>query len=420
MSEAYTEKSVALCKASSSISTIIGGISSFIHDYYMSKFPKNYFRKTYISGSLNSTNLKSTLFPSMYKPYLAIQPQFELGNTFMSTIPLWHTANYYIFKNKAMNYRLIFNDTELGIRIYSIPNRIKTNFNTLIKVETQMKAYDLLNYVNQNFEENGYNFINKVRLPAEIPKIFMVNICKKLGLNFNDKNDREKLRFYLNQHSLGAIEETILNSTGNSAFMYNYTTNLLLNYPDLASHEKSMINLVIKDASVRFQIGCELWIPGTFILEIDNKNDIVYDIQDNGLEDDRYKFNLVFDYSELPNKIGNLTFLKRASYLTELNKDVDELDLKHILTDEIINVLNEIKKNGGHIDNYIDFRIYLNNQILLKTDYEIDYSNFILKTKNPVNNRTYHIAIYVDLYILNKISQLMIDNNTNEIRQLIK
>ena len=420
MANAYNEKSVALCKASSSISTIIGGVSSFITNFYVSKFPKNFFKKVYISESLNSTNLRDkNKFPQQMKPYLAVQSQFELGNTAMDTLPFWHTANYYIIRSKMRNYRLIFEDIENGIRIFSIPNRIKVNFNTTIKLETEMKAYDVLSYLNQNFEQGGFNYINKVRLPAEVPKIFMVNISKFLNLDYNRENDREKLREYLLEHSLGSINEVISMSTGNPTFMYNYTTNLLVNYPDLASHEKSIKNLIVKETTVNFEIGCELWIPGSFILEIENRNDMIYEINEPSKSDNKFKFNLVFDVESIPEKIGNKQFITKRSFLTDINEEVDELDLTPILSEELITVIKTINKYHVDMSKYIQLNLYLNKERISENNYEVDWKKFILKTKQPESNRTYTVFIYGDLLILNKVSDLIQKDRTNEIGKLL-
>src|SRR5699024_10429032 len=341
--ERNNELSVA--KASPSISSIISGAQTFAFNYFTSKFPKNYFKSTYVDTSLNSNNFNSDPGAGKLMPRIAMTTNFELGDTFMQELPYWHTTQYYIIKNLKRNYNMIFEDEENDIRIFSVPQRHKFNFNFNISVQTQISAWNVLNFINQNFESGGYNYVNGIRIPAEIPKLFIHNIARKMNIDLNTKRGQQEIRDYLMTHALGPIEGKVNPSTGNNSFKFDYTTNVLLNYPDISSYEKEISNLISKKSSVRYAMSVELWSPASFILQIKNDREIIKDIGSGLGEDDVYQFTVAVEHDVIPreNEIG-MKYLLKQNFEPEMNVSVDRLGLEPILTEEVINSLREVRK----------------------------------------------------------------------------
>lgn len=417
------DKQVAFCRATSSLSTLIGSLTSYISNFYKSNFPKNFIRKMYISDSMNALNLRDGVFQDQNKPYLVITPRFELGNTFLENPPIWHTTSLYLFRNKARYYRKIFDDKENGIRIYVIPNRIKINYETIIKVQMQMAAWDLLSYINQHFEANGFRYANRVPLQAEIPKNFVVNISKILGLDYNDKDDRLKLRDYFKQHSLNSITEIINLSTGNPSWMFNYFNNVLLNFPDMPTSERTTTNLAHRSATVNFNFTAEVWMPCSFVMEVDKskiKEDFNMEESMEAIDDRRFQFNLAFEKPLIPEKIEDKQIIFKESFLPDVNVEVDELPFDSILSKEMIRVIDTLVKYKIPLEKVIDIKLFSNGYPISKERYEVDYENYILKTKEPNSNITYTLILYGNLKILNEVNNLVLTDNTNKIKDLFK
>jgi len=410
-------KLVNLCTASTTISDIIGGVTSYMSRYFINKFPENFFKKLYISDSINSKNLYRELFPIQYKPYIYIQPQFELGNLILGTLPVWSTISFITFKDRSKSYKKIFVDSEKGIYIYYIPNRIRVNYTVGIKLQTQMQAWNMLSYIDQRFESTGYHFINKVNLQAEIPKSFIINICKLNNLNYNDDGDRIKLKDYLNEHSLGGIEEIINLSTGNPSFVFNYRPNILVNYPDLPSHEKNMKNLIINHSQVNYAFGSEFWFPASFILEIGQYDptieNMVTDYNEEIRDLNKFKYNIVIDKEYLPSKIDDKELIKKKKFITDVNVNVDKLDLKYVFENRLLYMIKLLIEKNFDIRKLFHIDIYIDNIKLNNNEYLIDYKENLIKMKKPLSNQTYNLILYANLSLLNKLNKLIDEGKEN-------
>lgn len=409
-------KLVNLCTATSTISDIIGGITSFMTHYFMEKFPDNFFKKVYISESINFKNLYRDLFQMQYKPYLFVQPQFELGNHIMGQLPVWSKANYMIFKDRSRSYKKILQDDKNRINIYYIPNRMKVNFTLGIRLQTQMEAWNILGYIDQQFENNGHYFINKVNLQSELPKSFVIQICKLLDYNYNDRADRILLQEYLNQHSVGGIEEIINQSTGNPSYVFNYFPNILTTYPDLASHERNMKNLVMNYSQVNYAIGTEFWFPGTFIMECDNLDKhLELDYKEDLNDLYKYKYNLAFDKDHVLSYDNDKELLIKRKFITDVNVTIDKLNLDYILEDRLQKIIKLMLKHSLNPNKLFKVHLYTNGIRVPEDSYDVDYENLILKTFKPLSNQTYYVYIYADLKLLNKINKIVDTKNEDNI-----
>ncbi|QXN67840.1 hypothetical protein FPHOBKDP_00086 [Listeria phage LPJP1] len=411
--------SVALCTASPSIHNVISGVSSFISNYFISKFPPKYFKKVYIGESLNSTNFSNGkgLFTDMPKPYIGISPKFELGDTFIDILPFWSTHQYYIKnRNKHKEYKMVFEDHENDIRIFYIPNRIKLRFDIYMKLPSELSAWNNLNFLNQNFENNGVNYLNDIRIPYEIPLSFILNICNVLGLDFDNEEDKDKLREYLLSHSLNPIIEKINMSTNNPTYMCEYPANIMLRYPELANSQKIMNNLINSYSEVRYAMTAELWMPGSFILEMRNEN-IIKDIPeiDNS---DTFKFNIITQKDLIPPTLNEKQILYFSEFIPDFNVAYDELDIKSIMSSGLIRVAKEIEKNNGNMDKCIEVKIFANNRMLTEDEYSVDFDKLIVKTKNPEENKTYAVVIYGNLKLLNTVDERIRNKETNVLGSL--
>jgi len=399
------DKLVSICRASSTLSNIIGGVTAFASNYFVNTFPKNYFKKVYISDNLNFRNLRYK-FPKQEKPYIFIQPTFELGNTFIEQLPAWHNPTIVVFKNKKRNYRMIFNDPEHNIAIYTVPNRIKINYVVGMKFQTQMAAWNVLNYLNQNFDAGGYSYANRINLQAELPKIILVNICKILGLDYNNGTDREKLDDYLMKYSLNSITENINLSTGNPSFMYNYITNILINYPDLATSEKQYRNLIMNHAQVNFNFSCELWAPASFIVDFGcSYNDFQYNVENS--TDTKFKFNLIIEKDFIPDHIDEKIRLFKRDFVPDVNVEYDNLDITNLFKPDMVKVITALKKYNVDLNKVFDVILSINGNILGKTHYRCNFNDMTLKTYTPMMNTTYRLYLYANLEILNKVNDYL-------------
>lgn len=398
------EKTIIRCESCSTFSSIVGNVTSFASNYIQKKFGRGYFKKVIISEEMNSLNLDEGDIQKYELPYLVIKPELALDNTFMETLPYWYNSYHYIAKgNNRRNYYSLIKDEEHGIYMYSIPSRIKLNFNINIRVETVMYMHNLMHSIRSKFETNGFEFINNVNLQTEIPKVMMINLAQTLGLDLSTVEGRTEFNSYLSKNSYHGIEENINMSSGNNMYAYNYFSNILVNYPELVSGDKNVKNLVVEDCLVKFMFSMELWIPNKYLLELPNNRTEIQEV----LEEDnsKFKFNIVLENDYILPKIENRHLLIKKSFLPDVNVEYDSLNFSGIISKEINSALDRLRKENALTEQVFQVMVMCGNRILPKESYKINYSTYTVHTNSPMINTTYTLLIYGDLEILNTITK---------------
>ena len=397
----------------------MGNITGYARHFISSKFPPDFFKKVYISESLAELEMEDSNIHKFSKPTLIITPQYTGETGFMEMIPHWHTTQYFTFKNPRKKYNGVLYDSENDIYIYSIPDRIKMNFEIKIKLNSPMHAYNVLHYVKQAFEVGGYFYLNDVRLQTELPKMYTQYIAKRMGFDLTSPDGREALDEYLLQHSYNGIMEKINLSSGVSQYAYNYKSNILVNFPDLPNYEKNNNNMVVDNTAVSFNFSFDLWSHSNYIMEIkDNVPDIELptDLLEEG-KSMKYDF-YVPDTHFIKQQVGNMHMIINKPFLPDINAEVDTLEFKPIINTELREVIDEAIKNRFDISKLLRVMVLIDNKEIDDLTYEVDWKEMTLKTQNPMSNVTYVLVLYGDLKKLNTISQYIIDNKRKEIASL--
>jgi len=405
------EKKILKIKPYESLSLTIGGLTSFAHRYYSTRFPKNYFKKSYISDSLNSLNYRKKVFQSMEMPYLAIQPQFELGGTFMGDLPMWTNTNY-VFPKNNKNFANILHDEERGIKVYVIPNRIKVNFSTAIKVQTQLEAINLLQYISSEVDPGGFYYMNGIQFQTEFPKSIIKVLFNVLNLDESNPADVTYVKNYLKKFSPNTIEETVNLQTGNKSYMYNYFANILFSFQDEPTYEKITKGKLIDAAVVKENFSCEVWAPSMYVVELTKYDYTVTQpsVDLIGVDSSTFKFNLAIETDFVPTTLNERTLLVRGNYITDMNVEIDELDMKPILDHELLYILETLIENKKDITELIDVKVYGVTE-LLSSMYTVDYTKLKLFTNQPEANMNYRIFIYFDLLKMGEITKNIKEND---------
>lgn len=420
-----TYSTISVCSSSNSISSIIGSVTAYITEYFKSKFPDSFFKDTYISSTMAASAIKKDYGDVKKRPYLFVQPQFDLSPGIMNELPLLFTDTSWVFlKNLRKNYNLVFEDNDTGVRVFNGFKRTKISYRLGIKVNSEIQGWNTISYIDQNFQTNGWFYLNNVYLNNQVPQFIIENMVKRLGLDLNEPLDREQFQQYLLKYSFNGIEEVKDMSTGNNRYVYKYPVNILINYPDMSNQNKTMRNNVIQNSQIEFTITAELWTPSMFILELDSmerfKN--LPPINPKKYEEDgKYRFSLIMNQDYIPySKYGRNLLMKR-NFIPEVNVEYDEIDLKPVMPINVFKACNILKEFKIPMSKLFTVDLYINGNKLFDEMYSVDEKDFILKTKNPMKNTTYTVTIYADMEILNKINILMEENKelTKELKEYL-
>jgi hypothetical protein len=412
-----TYSTISVCSSTNSLSSIIGSVTSYITEYFKSKFPESFFKETYISTTMAASAIQKDYFEVKKRPYLFIQPQFDLTQGYMGDLPTLFTDTSWVYLKKLRkNYNLIFEDQNTGIRIFNAFKRTKINFRIGIRVNSELQGWNTISYIDQNFQTNGWFFLNKVFVQTQVPPFIIQNIANRLNYNLNENADLERMEDFMLQYSYNGIYMAKDLSTGNNRFMFRYPANILINYPDMSNQNRNMRQNVIQNSQIEYNITAELWTPSTFIMELDNmerfKN--VKLTNPNDYEDGTYRFSLVMNEDYIPYTKDNRNILMKRNFLPEVNVEYDEVDLKSVLPLNVHKACDLLKKYKIKMSKVFTIDLYINGRLLFPENYEVDEKDLILKTKNPMVNTTYTVVCYADMGILNRINLLMGEDSKSE------
>lgn len=410
------DKDLSMSTSTQSFSDVLGGISSFIMNYFEMKFPKGMFKERQISNAVNANKLSKGILHVQKLPFLGMEFEYTGEETSMGTLPYGYSAMYHVNKlDRKRNYHCIFEDQENSIRIFAIPNRVRIKYNFILKYQTPIAAINAMEYIRNNFEREGINYINGIRLPSSLPKYFIDRIANFLEIDMNNPSDRDSIRNYFLDNSLNSIFEVKNLSTGNNTFMYEYNSNIMLQYSDEPTTDSNINNLSVSDATVNFGFYVETWVPSSFLLEM--KDD---DLERNApQDDDKFKFDIIVKSDIIPRSLDNGMKLSSINrFVTDLNVTEDTLYFKDIIPVSMVNVIDYIKSVKGNILKVIEIKVYENNIILPDNKYKVDYDNFEIKTFNPDVNKSYTMAIYSDIKLINILATYIRDKRFNAIKKL--
>jgi hypothetical protein len=412
------ETQIAACKVSTSISSLIGNATGYARYFLESKFPPGFFKKTHIGGALAEVNMEQEDIQKFPKPTLFIIPEYTGENGFMELIPYWHTAQYFTYKNPRKKYNGVLYDNVNDIYLYSIPDRIRLNFNVRIKLPTQMYAYNLMHYLKQKFEVGGYFYLNDVKLNTEVPKMYAHYIADRLGYDLATPDGREKMDEYFLNHSYNGITEKINMSSGNSQFSYGYNTNILVNFPDTPSYERNENGLVTDSTVVSFSFSFEFWAHSNYIMEIKGNTPEINMGEDELMNNGTMKYDFYVPTTFIKEQIDNKHLIVHKPFLPDINTEVDILDFSPIINSDIKEVVREALKNKIDMSKLLQVKVLVDNQEILPEQFAVNWENFNLITQEPMYNVTYTLMIYGNLKSLNLIDKCISEGQREKISTL--
>lgn len=408
------EKKAISTKISTSVSSLMSNATGYARYYLSSKFPPNFFKKTFITDSLSEIQMEdSDDVQKFAKPLLIITPKYtgEL-NGFD-----WRAVQQITAKSNKMMNRVL-HDSENDIRIYSIPDRIRIGFDVKIKLQSQMHAYNVLHYVKQAFEFNGYNYLNNIKLETELPRPYVRYIANKLGLDLTTSDGREKMDEYLLDHSYNSISEKIGLASGVSQYSYNYNTNILANFLDEPISDKNVNNLVIDNTTVSFSFNFDFWSHSNYVLEVMDEEIDPQSFLEASDEIGAMKYDFYVPTHFITEQYNNMHLIVRKPFLPDINTEVDILEFKPIINSELQMVIETAIKYKLDMSKIIKARVLINNQEYDTDLFSVDWKAYNLITQHPMSNVTYTLMIYGDLKVLNQISSLVASGKESEVAKL--
>ena len=414
------KNTVIACRTMSNTSTVIGNITSTIGEWLINQFPKGYIKKLHVSEFfIPLTSMIDNKNPTIHKygnQTLYIQPTWD-PTSISYDLPRWHKANEFIFNNKRNNYNIVMEDWDNRTFIYSIPNRLKVNFQCRIKLKTYMQGVDVAHMLSNIFDIGGYRYLNGVKLETEIPIMLTKPICLKQGFDYTTDEGKDALTEYLKQYSYHNVSCKRNMGTGNRMYAYSYTGNILMHFPDQPDIVRNLDSLSVGETLVDFSFSAEFWTPANFIFEankIDEKEVRTFN-EIESIDENTMLMTMYLPVEYIKPMRNGKHLLYHEEFVPDVNVEYDTLCFAPIMDSSLIKLLNIVREQGYKLDNLMEVLVTAGSKILIPEEYEIDWKNYILKTKDPMVNTTYRIIVYADTSKLHKIDQQLNPDNPLDI-----
>lgn len=386
----------------------------FMKEWFRDGFVDGYFKSEYIDGKHVLDDFKSLTRQQLIKrnkPALSIIPRAD--NDFnRENIDLYNMGTA-LYNNRCRFSDAFFVDEQSKSFISIDFKLLKMNFTYRIKVDTLAQAQDLFDFINIRYRANGTQG-KYCDIDFHVPTDLMNKLAMDNG--FDVKNgqvvDTVAFLYYLNSHSQLPFMYKLRASTGN----YQYFIKLKNMYIHIRSNQVSiddgerqgqlMTNYIVEfEAEVRFpapKFYAYYGVSSEEYIKCDNIDG---------------SYNLYsFPMSKIPVKNNN----GWPQYMTtDYEEDNDNYLAKKPLVIEFNSIMSDLRKcidftKGLYLSPSLFIEIKLFNESK-EIETEVDWDNYLIKTKEFLPNKNSFLVFYVDLAYFNETSLKLRDNEDKRV-----
>ena len=376
--------------------------TEYMRNWFLEKFPKNYFKTVHIDGkhvSADFINKSSKEKTKILKPMVTITPKINLE---------YNRDNIDLMKHgKFVVNDPFFHDVKNRIYLKAIPELLEMPFEFRIKVSTKASQIDLYKKMQLVFPiletETPY-----MDLDIHIPYELISSIGKDMNFEFDSDGslkDPDAFVSYLNQNSNYVFLTKFRGITNRREFF--------MRWPNTNAHIKIDSALSADDGEREgmlynnFIIEMSVMLHFPAIKYFEYLSMVKHDYVSSEKEDSEY-----FGMFSIPLlKIPDLNDKGWQQYITTNYEDIDavdnylEIDFSSLFQgNDIYDIIQYTKSIYVNPQIFIDIHIYNHDKEIA---YNIDWDTLKLKTTQKVTAYNSYIVIYSDYgYINDTISIL--------------
>lgn len=379
---------------------------SYMENWFVSKFPKDYFKTIYMEGKHALDEFRKYTPGEMVKrpkPSLSItpQPDWTFSNDTLN-FP-YGDANTNI--RRTHNRDVFFRDPERQLYLGVVDDLMSITFNYKIRVNTRAKQVDLNRYM-QNVLTTACTYGEYVEMDFHVPYDLMSMIASDVGFELDaDNKIKNIIGFlgYLNSHSVVPFTYKLRFINGKNEFFIRMNQYIHFRFPDNidlddGERQGQISSNYILEYPVQVRFPC----PRYYRYFSQQEHDKYTRFEEDGTMKAYY-----ITYSKIPDLNKN----KWPIYLTtDYLEDEDKLlaPLKINLEDllkpsDLYNVIEFTKKQQLAPERFIDVQLYNDDHDELC---RVNWDTYELSTLGIVRKQASRIVIYVDREYLN--NQIML------------
>lgn len=409
--------------ASASMAHTYGNIATFVNQWLLDLFPKNYFKTNYINSTIAyrdfaTYNNNRKEFMRKQKPMLLLRPRIEIDVQDELPINQTYLANrIYDIMNDDIdtgNLQTFFDDRDNKRYIQYLMNALRITFDVTIVVETLMEQINLVHYF-KNRVRQGYDMTVIAYLESFISRDIMYLLAKDSGFEDVFLKDSEEKKHtmgdflsYVNNNSLYPVTVKYKNSSGRHEFFRYHPTYVNMAITGLSIDEPSKKNQVVDECLINFSLRCDFNTAGLYLYLSHNDAIFADDILSPPIEND-----ITADMVPVitPQRIYGRTLPNGWQIFTTPSFDIDTdevpypLDFSVLLNTSLNEAVNYHKKHGIPLSMFMNIEILKNNRTMEieKNEYEIDWDNLTVLIHNRDVSQEYRFILSVNTRYLNDL-----------------
>ena len=247
---------------------LYSSVLNYVKQYFINNMPQNFFKYIYMRNSSAYVTEQRLLNNEdkfvKPKPALGINVNFERSDATF-TGDAFHFGRSNIRVNAYSHndiYDAVFKDFDRCSFVSAFRTKTKLVLEIGMKIETEVKAVSVENYIRSHIGYNRPFYMNNVFLECPLPNSLIKEILISSGMPFVTSNDITAFNTYLHNKSFGSISYKKNNTTGNYLYFHKFSTNILCNITDKPSITKNMENKV-KTTSFRDHLDSQYGKRGT-------------------------------------------------------------------------------------------------------------------------------------------------------------
>lgn len=386
----------------------------YIHNWFLSRFPKGYFKTVHIIGKNMFDDFRRFEFgeyAKREKPAVSFGAQIQYDYNF-DNIDL-HQLGIDGFIKRTNYQKSFFKDPLKKLYLGIVPEAMMINFTIRVRVDTKAEQLDLFKRMELMFRVGCTETVD-TDMDFHVPYDLMSNVARDAGFEINDDNviiQPYDFLEYVNKHS--QIPFLYKLRYINGKYEYFIRMNNMPFYLDTRNQldvdEGEQEGQTSTNYHIEMQVGTRVPVPKFYVYYAEGKDH--YDIISDQASVNVYSMK-VWDIPEINSKgwvqYGTSNYVKDTD-----EKYVKEIDILELFTAPVDirvdisldDLITDSIKSGISPSSFIDIQLYTNDMMVTgKLPITLDWENRKIVLPDNVKDNYFYIVIYTELgYINSKI-----------------
>ena len=353
-----------------------GNALAMIQNWVLNLFPDNTFKTIHVSSKIAHRQITSTPheFLKKTKPIIIFRPRISYDDDRFLANTLISTRMSDVYKSQGQtDLQPFFLDQKNGLEIKYTLNRYLMYCDVVMVFNTLMQQINYVHYL-KNAVRIGIPFDIDTYLESFLSKDTMEIVSKISNVPMKDGlGSSKKFMDYLNSNSHYPITYKLQGSTNSEEYYRYYPAKVITTISDINADDGDRVGNVMNSYQISFSIKMEFWATGFYYLFSDK----IDKIPKPKVPDDASiipVFTDVFDYEDL-NLTEGWRLFNRAT--CRLDSENDSVEIKSMLNESIIDVINYHKTHGISLVDLISIRVREQGRIIpYGEEYDVDIDNF--------------------------------------------